>query len=349
MPAYKVSFEREDGIRIYVETQQDRFAFAMDNRRAAFDTFFSLFHTFSWLDFLGKGKYVLEIILMLMAFITTLMGVYIFVITKTKKPNGNTVQAARRNHRWTSIVISLFTLMFTGSGAFHLVEKFTPDTRAEFFTKNVFTQNESSFDIKKLQEVIGTEKKITNVSLVKINGANFCQVFYQSTSGNRKNAEPKGMGLMKNKSVPPPSTIYVSTNNYTMLADGEMIYANYLATLFSKHPPTEIVKTTVITKFEDEYGFVNKRLPVWKVNYNSNNKERFYVETSTGKLAAHVNDKDLIEGYSFAMLHKHHFMDFAGKGMRDFSTMFWAMAQIAAVVVGLTLYFKMRARKNKAQ
>lgn len=347
LPAYKVSFDRNDGIRIYVETQQDRFAFAMDNRRAAFDTFFSLFHTLSWLDFLGKEKLVIEIILMLLAFITTLMGIYIFFITKTKKPNGNTVVAARRNHRWTSIVISLFTLMFTGSGAFHLVEKFTPDTRDQFFVKNIFTQSESSLDIKKLQEVIGENKKITNISLVKIDRANYWQVYNQSVSGNKKHAASKGMDLMKNRTVPAPTTIYVSTKDYTILADGEMKYANYLATLFSKHQPTEIVKTTVITKFEDEYGFVNKRLPVWKVNYNSNNKERFYVETCTGKLAAHLNDKDLIEGYSFAMLHKHHFMDFAGKSIRDFSTMFWAMAQIAVVLVGLTLYFKMSARKNK--
>ncbi len=71
------------------------------------------------------------------------------------------------------------------------------------------------------------------------------------------------------------------------------------------------------------------------------------METSTGRLAAKVNDNDLVEGYSFSLLHKHHFMDFAGKTWRDFSTMFWAMAQIAMVVVGLVLYFKMKKRKQK--
>jgi len=59
-----------------------------------------------------------------------------------------------------------------------------------------------------------------------------------------------------------------------------------------------------------------------------------------------VDDKDLYEGYSFSFLHKHHFMDFAGKSWRDFSTMFWAMAQIAMVAVGLTLYFKIRKQKK---
>ncbi|UEG51034.1 PepSY domain-containing protein [Ferruginibacter lapsinanis] len=349
LPAYKVSFERKDGIRIYVETQQDRFAFAMDNRRAVFDTFFSWFHTLGWLDFLGKGKLMIEIVLMSMAFLATLMGIYIFCITKTKTPNGNTVVAARRNHRWTSIVISLFTLMFTGSGAFHLFTKFSPDTRAQFFTQNVFTPVDALLDIKKIFAAAGAQKKITTISIVKINGKNYWQVFSQSEETNKKNNIPGAMDMMKRKVAPAPSAIYISTDDHTVLKDGEMKYANYLATLFSKHRPDEIVKTTVITKFEDEYGFVNKRLPVWRVHYNSNSKERFYVETSTGKLAAHVNDKDLIEGYSFAMLHKHHFMDWAGKSGRDISTMFWALAQIAVVVIGLTLYFKMRARKTRQQ
>jgi hypothetical protein len=38
-------------------------------------------------------------------------------------------------------------------------------------------------------------------------------------------------------------------------------------------------------------------------------------------------------------------MDFAGKQWRDFSTMFWAMAQIMLVVVGFMLFFKSRKKK----
>jgi hypothetical protein len=123
LPAYKVSFDRADGIRIYVETAQDRFAFAVDNRRAAFDTFFSWFHTLGWLDFMGKGKHVAEILIMLLAMFTTIMGLYMFFTTKTKKPNGNSVGRARRIHRYTSLTASLFTLLFTFSGAFHAFEK----------------------------------------------------------------------------------------------------------------------------------------------------------------------------------------------------------------------------------
>ena len=47
-----------------------------------------------------------------------------------------------------------------------------------------------------------------------------------------------------------------------------------------------------------------------------------------------------MKGIVSLFYNKHHFgVDFAGKSWRDFSTMFWAMAQIAMVAVGLTLYF----------
>lgn len=347
LPAYKVDFDRADGIRIYVETSSDRFAFAVDNKRAALDTFFRLFHTMGWLDFFGKGKLVIEIVIMLMAFLTTLMGIYIFFITKTKKPNGNELLRARRNHRWTSIVIALFTLMFTGSGAFHALEKFKPDTAGEYFTRNTFPVDKLQPDMFRLYAAIDTGKTITDISLVSINDKCYWQVFTGEKDTKSKGMTTKGKDLMKDQEAAPSNTAYVDISNYSVLEDGEKKYAESLAALFSGYHLSDIVKTELILQFTDEYGFVNKRLPVWKVNYASNNNERFYVETSSGKLAAHITDKDLIEGYSFAFLHKHHFMDFSGKTGRDISTMVWATAQIIMAAVGLILFFKIRKKRRE--
>lgn len=344
LPAYRVNFDREDGIRIYVETAQGRFGYAVDDKRAAFDKIFSLFHTWSWLDFMGKGKLTLEILLTLLAALTTCLGIYVFFSSPTPKGKSQMVKT-RRNHRYTSLSISLFTLMFTLSGAFHAAEKFFPDTREEHFVKNTFAANEGDFNLSKLQAIIGANHPITNVQLVKMEDGNYFQVFSKSNKSGGEMKKPeaeKGKDLMKSQTVPPPTTVYINTSNYEVLPTGEEIYAQYLASKISGHKRQDILRSDVITKFEGEYGFVNKRLPVWKVSFPTNSKERFYVETSTGKLAAHVNDKDLIEGYSFSFLHKHHFMDFAGKEARDFSTMFWAMAQVAMVLVGFMLWWKMR-------
>jgi hypothetical protein len=347
LPVYKVAFARADGIRIYVETTQDRFSFAMDNKRAIFDAVFRWFHTWGWLSFLGKGQFIVEFILVSLAFLTALMGIYIFFITKSKKVAGNTVVKARRSHRFTSISIALFTLMFTFSGAYHALEKVLPKKDTIDVTATVFASTNLHLSLSQLQQIV--HAPIANIAIVGINGQAYWQVNTKKKF-QAKNEGKKPVGdLMKAKVVPPPSAIYINTANNSVLQNGEIVYASYLASQYSGHASSEIAKIDTIVKFADEYGFINKRLPVFKVAYNTNHNERFYVETSTGKLALRVDDIDVIEGYSFSILHKHEFMAWAGKPVKDFSTMFWAMAQIAVVIIGLVLYFKMKAKKKLGQ
>jgi hypothetical protein len=276
------------------------------------------------------------------------MGLYIFFITKTKKVSNNLNIKTRNNHRWVSLLFSLFTLMFAGSGAFHALGKLETDDRDEFFISNKFEATAIEMDYAKIASVIN-DKQITNISLIKINEQTYWQVFTKNKFDlTQKNQDTKPRGdLMKDKNVAPSSTVYINTVNYEPLMNGDRSYAAYLASNFSKNAEKDTSSIEVITKFEGEYGFINKRLPVWKVNYPYDNKQRWYVETNTGRLAAKVNEKDLIEGLSFAFLHKHHFMDFAGKGVRDFSTMFWAMSQFVIVIIGLVLWRKVRT-KSKA-
>jgi len=344
LPVYKVSFDRPDGIRLFVETTQDRFSTAIDNKRYAFTVFFEFVHQMGWLDFLGKGRLVVEITLTLLTFITVLMGVYIFFTTKSKKVKGNELVKARRIHRLTSILVALFTLMFSLSGGYHAFSKFKEDTRDHFFINNHFSVNQIDFNFPQLLRSL--QKPITNISIIQIDTS----AYWQVTTKNKynKNSKPetnKVKDLMKDMSVQPPTITYIKVNNNSTLKDGEKKYAAFLASQFSKHDISEIKSTELITKLEGEYNFTDKRLPVWKVSYASNHNERFYVETSTGKLSKRIDDTEIFEGYSFNFLHKHHFMDFAGKAWRDFSTMFWVAAQIAMVIIGLILYFKIKKRK----
>lgn len=339
LPVYKVSFNRGDGIRVYVETTQDRFAFAMDNRRAVFDNIFRLVHTWGWLDFLGKGKQLVEFVLVLTAFVTTLMGIYLFFTTKSKKANGNGLVKTRRLHRYVSIVAALFTLMFTFSGGYHALSKLQDDTRDAYYARQSFASTNVHFNLPQITAAV--QQPITNISLVRMNGKDYWQVFQQAAqpSNNAKD-------LMKNMQVQAAPVSYVAVDDGHMLPDGEAGYARYLATSFSRHPANTIQSVTQVTKFNNEYNFTDKRLPVWKISYPFNGHERYYVETATGKLSVRINDQDLMEGYSFATLHKHEFLAWAGKPVKDFSTMFWAAAQVLMVTIGLVLYLKWRSRKR---
>ncbi|MEI7757884.1 MAG: hypothetical protein WCI80_02435 [Bacteroidota bacterium] len=342
LPVYKVQFERKDGIRIYVETSQDRFAFAVDDKRALFTTIFSLIHTWEWLSFLGICRIYIELLFAGLAFLTSLMGIYIFFTTKTKKVKGNELIAARRNHRFTSVIISLFTLMFSFSGFYHALSKFKIDTRDNYFDKTTYQSKNIHLNIDSVRLIV--KKPITNISLVTLDSSLYYQVTIKKDK-QIKAGEKIPKDLMKEMKTPKPQLLYVNVDEGTILKDGDKKYAHNLANSFGLNSDSEIISDSLITKFEGEYGFVNKRLPIWKIQYAKNNNERFYVETTSGKLSVRIDDKELMEANIFNFLHKHHFMDFAGKEWRDFSTMFWAMAQIVVVVFGFTLYFKSRKRK----
>ncbi|HEU4554636.1 MAG TPA: PepSY domain-containing protein [Chitinophaga sp.] len=325
LPVYKVTFERADGIRIYVETTQDRFAFAMDNHRALFDCIFRNLHTWDWLNLLGRAKHFVLGCIALTALITSVLGLYIFFTTKSKKASGNGLVKARRYHRYTAVIASLFTLMWTFSGSYYAFSRLQPDTRYNYFVNDHFAASAADIPFGKLQQKVAAP--ITNVSMVRLPSGNYWQVY---TKGK-------------------PVIQYVHTGTFALLPRGDAQYARHLAAQFSGNHAAAVTGTAYVTKFTDEYNFADKRLPVWKVAYNTRHHERYYVETASGRLSVRVNDLDMPQGYSFALFHKHHFMDWGGKTVRDISTMFWVLMQVVMVSVGLTLYVVWRRKTGKAR
>ena len=344
LPVYKVDFEREDNIRIYVETAHDRLGLAFDNTRSVFDKLFQIFHNMSWLNSLGNARLVVEISIMSLAFITTIMGIFIFFTSKSKIVSDKPITRMRRNHRYISIFASFFTLLFTFSGAFHAFQKFKPDTRNDFFLENKFSASELDINWAKLQQAIQNDFLIVNISAIRINDQTYLQVYQRNAVDSSGSKKSGGIGLdIQN-------AIYLNADGYSILRNGEEVYARYLASIFKDNSNAKPIEVKQITKFAGEYGFVNKRLPVWKIAYDSNYNERFYVETSSNKLSVRIDDREVFEGLSFSFLHKHHFMDFAGKSWRDFSTMFWAAMQVAMIVVGLILWKKaIKAKKSPSR
>jgi hypothetical protein len=314
IPVYNIAFQRKDGIRIYVETTSDRMAYAVDDLRAGFDRLFMILHNWAWLDALGDIKYILMALILSCAILSTLMGLYIMYITKAVKNDENKLLQSRYRHRKVSLLAFTFTLFFTFSGAFHAIEKINTEKKSGFITPQHIVTDDTSPDINAIKKTVNDT--ITNISAVKINDTLFWQVF----SGS--------------------SIKYIHASDYSLLKDGDEQYAAYLSRQFSLNSDKSIIKKEKIVKFGGEYGFVNKRLPVWKISYNLNDNERYYIETSSGYMAAYIQDKDLWEGLSFAYLHKHHFMDWGGKILRDLSTMFWAFVQIALIVTGIILYIR---------
>ncbi|MCO4293911.1 PepSY domain-containing protein [Solitalea sp. MAHUQ-68] len=339
LPVYKVVFDRADGIRLYVDPSSDRLGLAVENNRAMFSSLFRNFHSWKFLDHFGSFRLVALCLLCLAAFVATLMGIYIAFITKSKKGNtGNSAVKYRKLHRRIAIVVSITSLMFTFSGAYHAFAKFKPDTRQQYFIEEDYKATELNFKPNSLSK----QYDVKNISLIKINNTVFLQITCSSQKGFTKEecCEKMGVAAAKfgmNMKSPMPMVRYLSLPNLQVLPNGDQQYARFMASVFSKQTDENIISVTPVTEFKGEYGFVNKRLPVYKVQYKMNNNERWYVETSSGKLAAKINDIDLREGLSFAMLHKFHFADELGKTSRDVLTIIAALGNLLAAIAGIIL------------
>ena len=341
LPVYKVAFDRKDKIRVYVETIQDRFVYAVDDQRARFDTIFGIFHSWEWGNGLGSSKQYLIILLTTIALFTSVIGLYLFFTTKSVKPNGNKRLMWRYRHRWVSVVASLFTIMFAFSGGYHAWSKTFPDDRYNFYDDQIILA--SSMKLDPLSIARDSNISLSNIALVAMHDTLFWRLYPYTQYTKKKSGEQRPWD--KGRTVEVPSPLYIQDQSGEVLLNGEKRYAAYLAQHFQGDENGTFSSIVPVTKFEGEYGFVNKRLPVWKLISEGNQQERFYIETSTGTLAARVDNDDLPEGYSFSFLHKHHFMDFTGKVGRDLSTMFWAAMQIAMVVVGIFFWINKTRRR----
>lgn len=336
LPVYKVSFQRQDSIRVYVETTQDRFVYAVDDKRAFFDKIFGLFHTWDWLDTLGSFKLYVMALLMLLTLFSSFLGLYIFFTTKNIRPNGRSVLRWRYNHRWVSAFGSLFSLMFVFSGACHVIGKLIIDQPSDYLYNQKINPDKLVVDGIDLDKT--NMARYSNFSLVRMRDSVYWRL--ELISKDRHPAMHQSMpAWSKENKMQMPEFHFFSVANGSLLKNGEKEYAVSLANQFRGNSFETPISVTPVTRFEGEYGFVNKRLPVWKVQYEKNHHERLYIETATANLAARMNDINVSEGYIFSFLHKHHFMDFAGKAARDFSSMFWAAMQVILVLVGLVYFF----------
>ncbi|MDE1191675.1 MAG: PepSY-associated TM helix domain-containing protein [Arachidicoccus sp.] len=333
LPVYRVCFKRKDGISIYVDTQQSRFSFATNNTRSILTRAFTLLHTWSWLGNLTLLKIIIMTLLMLFTFINGVVGLYIFFTTKSKNKKDNKLLKRRRNHRFTAVFASLFILFFSFSGCVHTLAKLRKDDRGKVIASQNISRNEGSVDIKKIQQLINLP--IHDISFVKMNGQAYLRVAIVN------NDKSNGNDLMKQMREDAPKIFFIDLSTYSILQNGEEIYAGYLANNYL-HQNIQSSETVEITAFDDDYDFADKVLPVWKIK---NNSATLYVETSTAKLRKASSAIGKFDDYSFAFFHKHEFMMFAGKSAKDISTMFWVAAQIVMIVFGLVLYFN---RKKKS-
>jgi hypothetical protein len=346
LPVYKLTFDRPDGMEIYVETASSKLATFNPKSRQFFIWFFDTFHNWSFLDAISNTAVRVWIMVLLLSIIgiSALSGIVIYGLfwKQFKKQPQPTDQPSRfrKHHRKIGIAVAFVTLTFAFSGGYHALTKLKPNV----LPKMVYEPTIALQDLKIENTVLTFDwSKFKNCSVIKMNDT----VYYQVQTGKG----PK-------KTV----TTYLDALNGKVHPNKEQAYAEFLAQTFSEMylknaaccemqepeckastdiSEAKLLETKTLYEFEKrEYGFVNKRLPVIKLAYDTPDKTTYYIDTATSHLATVVTNADRLEGYSFAILHKFLFMDWAGKGIRDLVTVLAAMGVLMVSLLGLYLFLK---------
>lgn len=327
LPVWKVSFNRPDGMDIYVETSQSRLGTFNNNTRKAFLWIFRQFHNWQFLADAGGETFRIGVLLGVISimFLSLVSGITVYglfwkrlkqISQKRKTSGSEDKRFVHRFHRQLGLIVSLVMLTFVVSGGFHLWVKLRNSKPSQKPFEQLIQRGELQTDNLHLNIA---DSLIRRVSLVKFNH----HVYYQVLNTHKE-------------------IVYFDASNGTPLPNGDSNFALYLSNYYGgksvANSLSQQTKTEPVKQFTNEYGFINKRLPVVKVSYP--NQEDWYIETSSAKLATQVSGIDRAEGLSFIFLHKYFAMAWAGKDVRDIMSMLAAAGVLIVSLFGFAAFLK---------
>lgn len=324
LPVYKVAFKREDGIRLFIEPQQDRLSAAIDNKRFFYTQFFSFAHTWGFMSSWGNFRYYFIALFSLLCIFSSAFGFYIYNISNKKNTANKKSFFGKKIHRILGNVFILTTLLYSFSGIWHTLKKTNTEIEVNSYSAN-FKSNELAFNITQfIRPEIGVLK---NISIVKIEDENY----WQATFLNNKNSFKK----------------YFETKTFSELENGDNLYAEYLLLKKWKNSITKIENTKSIFSFNHQYKMMSKRLPVTQIKTKEG---LFFIETSTGELAQINLTKDRVENFVFGQLHMHHYPEAIfgkkiGKPIRNSILYITTLGLVLVAFTGLYIYIKRKRQQ----
>ncbi|HVK98824.1 MAG TPA: PepSY domain-containing protein, partial [Dongiaceae bacterium] len=97
--------------------------------------------------------------------------------------------------------------------------------------------------------------------------------------------------------------IYINAQNGIVLDQGEQQHALEMALHFTGRNAESVRAIRYVDQFDAEYLWINRLLPVWRIDFTSADHLSVYVETTPARLASMVDDTKRITSTLFRMLH----------------------------------------------
>ncbi len=258
----------------------------------------------------------------------------------------------RNWHRRLGLIVSLSALIFASSGLFHLIMSYQQQNNAIESAVEMISVNQ--LNEQAWQQVI--VKPLAKLDLLSYGQKPYWYGLPMAEDGKNQQPVSQVAALAKEKieaeqhNHHPHEPASEAVQSYVLAADIESANINRIEDLV-KSKAVNIAKATQdavkniewITKFENEYGFIFKRMPVIKVQMNDADQTRYYIEPATGALSTKVRNIDGIEGFVFAYLHKWSF-NFINKDLRDILVSLFALGNILVAVMGFIMFYRKYAK-----
>ncbi len=316
LPAYRVAFASDPGRRVYVDTATSGLATIVDARKALFNDIFATLHLWRFFGEHAALRAGVAAILLGAALVTPVLGLAVYWRGRGRPAPSR----ARRWHRRLGLVIVVTLACSTASGAWHLLN----GVRAAVARDRSAPRALAPIPVAELPATPPTPP----------DGA-LAELLVDRRDGS---VDYRWRG------APPPVAAPVAhhggahATTHHAPASAEAAYARELALRFSGLPPAAIEDVRRVDAFDGEYGFINKRLPVYRVEFATPRADRYYVHLETATLAAHVDRPTYAEGWTFGNLHKWQFLDPLGKGLRDALQIGFAILNVAVALIGITVF-----------
>lgn len=322
LPVYRVLFDRADGMAVYVHTQSSRLGTLNDHHRRRFMWVFSQLHNWDFVQGYPRLRLGLMLFWLLAGGFVALSGLCLYgVWWRHWRGSKLAASASRRWHRRIGLLVSLSSLAFVFSGGYHALAK--QEGKGEL-RRAIARPTFALETVHRLPDLWATFNKraVHQISLAEVEGRPYFQVDWDD---------------------PLVETSYFDVNTLEVISQGEERYALTLAKRHTQLADAAVDSVRLRTRFGGEYGFINKRLPVHGIYYDTDQQHSVYVETSTGKLAAVITSAKRREALSFLLLHKYHWLDPLGKPIRDSVIVLLLLGITVVHILGLILWWRTRA------
>lgn len=314
LPVARVDTARDDGLRLYLDLYQDRLGTLVDARKAWFGRLFQAVHSFRWLDGAGLLRPLLMSLLLAALLASAGLGVALFLA----RPRRRGAPGGRRVHGWLGLLLALVTGSFAISGGWHLWHKVAATPLPPPLAPALPL---AALSAAPQPGWLAPGARAEGLDLVWLDGRPTWRLSQAGAAGVR----------------------YLDGAGAPLDADagrrhGAQLVEHYAAALGLGRAQAVDWQE----RFDHDYGFVFKRLPVLRAGFADAAHTALYVDPLDGALAARVDDGDRAEGWSFAYLHKWEVLGQFGKPAKDALVSGLALAHLLLAGLGLRLLLRRR-------